>query len=160
MPKFIWGYISGVATSLIAASIWVTAARFSAYRAAGRLIGTWEAHNIDNREIEAVPMPGAGPTEIYRKYGWWSAQSGVLAVRARDIDASTAGIREHKGEIVFDGLTNDRARRTVRYSDSSEIAEQILRIDDSNTIFVFPIPETSSLGEAYRPHVLRRIEKR
>lgn len=148
------GTLFGFIASVFAAYTWDVKARLRAYRAARRLVGTWEAYSISGRRIQATPMPGAGLTAVSLKHRWWQGDSGVLSVRSEDIDSG----RKHDGSIVLDPSNPWLAVRIDRYADSNEISQQFLQLDpsDLNTILVFPDPRVSTLGDVYGKHAWRR----
>jgi hypothetical protein len=132
------GFVLGIAASVVAAYLWDLWARWKAHQTARKLIGTWGAYNIHGRTIDAT-------------------DSGVLDVRAQDIDPSTGKTRDHSGSIVLDPIKPWLATRVYRYADSNERAQQQLEIEpDGNTVYVFPDPTVSTLGDVYGKHVLRR----
>jgi hypothetical protein len=151
------GFFAGIAASILANYIWDLKTRLRAYKMAGRLIGTWEAYDIHGRTVDPTPMKGAGLTVVSSKPHWWSANSGVLDVRAKDIDAATGHTRGHDGHIVFDSASPWRATRIYRYADSNEISEQQLVVgEDFNIVYVFPVPAVATLGDVYGKHAWRR----
>lgn len=149
------GFFLGVVASLLANYVWDLRARYGAYKVARKLVGTWEAFNIDGRTIDTTPMPGATVVSSRR---WWAADAGVLDVRAQDNDASTGRTRRHSGTIVFDRANPWLATRILRYADSNEISQQRLQIDpdDCGIVHIFPDPTVATLGDVYRKHVWRR----
>ena len=108
------GFFAGIVASIIANYLWELGARFRAYKAAGKLVGTWVAYHIRGRTIDTTPMPGAGLTVVSLKPHWWAADSGVLDVRSQDIDDSTGRIRKHDGTIVLDPVNPWLAHRIDR----------------------------------------------
>ena len=152
------GFLAGIVASILANYHWDLRARRRAYKAARKLVGTWVAYNIHGRTIDTTPMPGAGLTVVSSKPHWWAADSGVLDVRAQDIDASTGRTRKHDGTIVLDPANPWLATRIVRYADSNEISQQRLEIDpdDCNVVYVFPDPTVATLGDVYGKHTWRR----
>jgi hypothetical protein len=131
-----------VIASIIANYLWELGTRWSARKAASKLVGTWEAYNIHGRTIDTAPMKGAGLTVVSLKAQWWAADSGVLDVRAEDIDDSTGRTRKHDGTIVLDPTNPWLATRIDRYADSNEISQQRLEIDpkDREIVYIFPDP--------------------
>ena len=151
------GFLGGIVASLIATFLWELPARRRAYRAAAKIVGEWEAYNIEGRTV-TTPMKGAGITEVYLQSRWWSPDSGVLGFHSVDIDSSTGRIRKHDGTIVLDPVNPWLATRIDRYADSNEISQQRLEIDpnDCNTVYIFPDPTVATLGDAYGKHAWRR----
>lgn len=123
------GFFAGILASIIANYLWELGARWRAYKAAGKLVGTWVAYNIHGRTIDTALMQDAGLTVVSLKPHWWAPNSGVLDVRAEDIEASTGRSRKHDGTIVLDPASPWLATRIDRYADSNEISQQRLRID-------------------------------
>jgi hypothetical protein len=152
------GFFAGIVASIIANYFWELGARWRAYKAAAKFVGTWVAYNLDGRTIDAVPMQGAGLTVVSLNPHWWAADSAVLDVRAQDIDDSTGQTRKHSGNIVLDPTNPWLATRIVRYADSNEISQQGLEIDPANCdiVYVFPDPAISTLGDVYGKHAWRR----
>ena len=152
------GFFAGIFASIIANYLWELAARWRAYRAAGKLAGTWVAYSIHGRTIDTAPMQGAGLTVVSLKPRWYTANSGVLDFRSEDIDASTGRTRKHDGTIVLDPVNPWLATRIDRYADSNEISQQRLEIDpkDCNTVYIFPDPAVATLGDVYGKHAWRR----
>ncbi|SRR5258706_15092595 len=151
------GFFAGIVASILANHYWELRARYRAYKAAGELVGTWEAYNMDGRTVDNTPMPGAGLTVVSSKPHWWSANSAVLDVRAQDIDASSGHTRDHEGHIVIDPAFPWLATRIDRYADSNEISEQRLVIGpDFSIVYVFPVATVATLGDVYRKHAWRR----
>lgn len=152
------GFLAGILASIIAAYVWELGARYKAYTAASKLLGTWEAYLIQGRSIDTAPMRGAGLTVVSHKGRWWSADSGVLDFRSEDRGESTGQTRKHEGSIVLNPLTPWLAIRIDRYADSDEVSQQQLLIDpdDPNTILVFPDPAVATLGDQYARHAWRR----
>ena len=151
------GVFLGFIASVLANHYWDFRARYLAYKAANRLVGTWVAYNMHGRTVDATPMAGAGLTKVFSKPHWWSANSAVLDVRAEDIDASTGHTRAHEGHIVIDPSFPWLETRIDRYADSNEISEQRLVIgSDFNIVHVFPIATIASLGDVYQKHAWRR----
>jgi hypothetical protein len=150
----LFGFVAGVLASVIAAYLWDLKSRRRAYKAASKLVGTWEAYLISGRRIETTPMPGAGLTVVSLNHRWWKADSGVLDSRSEDIDTG----RKHGGSIVLDPANPWLAFRIDRYADSNEISQQFLQIDpsDRNTVLIFPDPRVSTLGDVYGKHAWRR----
>jgi len=152
------GFFAGIVASVIANYLWELGARYKAYKAARKLVGTWEAYDLVGRKI-AGPMKGAGLTVISVKHRWWVADSRVLDVRSEDIDVSTGQTtRKHDGAIILHPASPWLAFRVDRYADSDEIAQQQLLLDpkDPNIVFVFPDPSGSILGPVYAKHAWRR----
>jgi hypothetical protein len=151
------GFFSGIVTGIVASYVWDLRARWLAYKAAGKLVGTWVAYNMHGRTVDIAPMPGAGSTVISSKHHWWSANSAILDIHAQDIDASTGHIRDHDGHIVIDPAFPWLATRITRYADSDEISEQRLVIGrDFNVVYVFPVATVATLGDVFGNHALRR----
>lgn len=152
------GFVAGIVASIIANYLWELGARWRAYKAASKLVGTWVAYNIHGRTIDTAPMQGAGLTVVSLNPHWWAADSGVLDVRAEDIDASTGRTRMHDGTIVLDPANPWLATRIDRYADSNEISQQRLEIDpkDGSTVYIFPDPNVATLGDVYGKHAWRR----
>ncbi len=151
------GFFLGIVASIVANYQWDLRARRRAYKAARKLVGTWVAYNIHGRKIDTTPMQGAGLTIVSSKPHWWAADSGVLDVSSQDIDAS-GGTREHDGTIVLNPANPWLATRIDRYSDSNEISQQWLEMDpnDCDTVYIFPDPTVSTLGDVYAKHAWRR----
>jgi len=157
MGYFLAGVVFGFVTSILANHYWELRTKCRAYKAAGKLVGTWEAYNMHGRTVDTTPMTGAGLTVVSAKPHWWSDKSAVLDVRAQDIDASTGKTRDHDGHIVIDPAFPWLATRIDRYADSNEIAEQRLVIGpDLNLVYIFPVPTVSTLGNVYAKHAWRR----
>ena len=151
------GFFAGIVASIVANYIWDLGARWKACSAARRLVGSWVAYDIHGRAIDTTPMPGAGLTVVSSR-SWWGADSGVLDVRAEDIDASTGRTRKHDGTIVLDAVSPWLATRIDRYADSNEVSQQRLEVDpsDYNTVLIFPDPTVATLGDVYGKHAWRR----
>jgi hypothetical protein len=64
------GFFAGILASIIANYLRELAARWKAYKAAEKLVGTWVAFNIHGRTIDDTPMPGAGLTVVSLKPHW------------------------------------------------------------------------------------------
>jgi hypothetical protein len=155
------GCFAGIAASIIANHLWELRARFRAYKAAGRLVGTWVAYDIQGRTIATTRMKGAGLSVVSLKPHWWMADSGVLDVSSEDIDDSTGRTtRKHDGTIVLDPTNPWLATRIDRYADSNEISQQRLAVDpnDRNTVYIFPDATVATLGDVYGKHAWRRQE--
>lgn len=152
------GFIAGIVASVIAAYLWELGVRYKAYRAASRLVGTWEAYSIQGRRIDTAPMRGAGLTVVSHKGHQWSADSGVLDFRSEDINDVTGQTRKHDGSIVLNPLTPWLAIRIDRYADSDEVSQQQLLLDpnDPDTVIVFPDAALATLGGVYARHAWRR----
>ncbi|MGC9970249.1 MAG: hypothetical protein ABSE56_06645 [Bryobacteraceae bacterium] len=152
------GFLAGIVASILANYHWDLRARRRAYKAAGKLVGTWVAYNIHGRTIDTTPMQGADLTVVSSKPHWWAADSGVLDVRAQDTDDSTGRTRKHAGTIVLDPANPWLATRIVRYADSNEVSHQRLEFDpaDCNVVYVFPDPTVATLGDVYGKHAWRR----
>ena len=149
------GFFAGILASIFANYCWDLRARRRAYKAAGKLVGTWVAYKIHGRTIDTTPMPGAGLTAVSSKPQWWAADSGVLDVRSQDIGPA----RRHDGTIVLDPANPWLATRIDRYADSNEISQQRLAIDpnDCNIVYIFPDPAVATLGNVYEKHAWRRL---
>lgn len=154
------GFFAGIVASVIATYLWELGARYKAYQAARRLVGTWVAYGIEGRRIDTKPMKGAGLTVVSLEHRWWAADSRILDVRSEDIDDSTGQKRKHDGAIVLNSANPWLAIRMDRYADSNEISQQQLLIDpnDCNTVLVFPDPAVATLGDVYARHAWRRQE--
>ena len=151
------GVVLGFVASILANHCWDLWKQYRAYKAAGKLVGTWVAYNIHGRTIDTTPMQGAGLTVVSSKPHWWSADSEVLDVYSQDIDASTGRTRKHDGTIVLDPVNPWLATRIDRYADSNEISQQRLEIDPGcDTVYIFPDPTVSTLGDVYGKHAWRR----
>jgi len=88
----LFGFVAGVLASVIAAFLWDLKSRRRAYKAASKLVGTWEAYLISGRRIEATPMPGAGLTVVFLSHRWWKETRGssTFALRISTLAESTA----------------------------------------------------------------------
>lgn len=154
------GFFAGIVASILASHYWELRARYRAYVAAGKLVGTWVAYNMQGRMVDTTPMPGAGLTVVSAKPHWWWANSGVLDVRAQDVNASTGDTRDHDGHIVIDPAIPWLATRVDRYADSNEISEQRLVIGpDSKIVYVFPVATVATLGDVYGKHAWRKLDQ-
>lgn len=158
MNSIFWfGVGLGFIANIIASQCWEFVARYRAWKAAQKLIGTWVAYNIHGRMIDTTPMPGAGLTVGSSSRHWWSSKSAVLDVRAQDIDSATGATRDHDGHIVFDSVIPWLATRIDRYIDSNELVQQQLVIAPGyDVVHVFPIPGVATLGDVYGKHAWRR----
>lgn len=158
MNSIFWfGVVLGFIANIIASQCWELIARYRAWKAARKLVGTWVAYKINGRMVETTPMLGAGLTVVSAKGHWLSADSAVLNVRSQDIDIRSGETRDHDGHIVFDRVIPWLATRVFRYADSNEIGEQRLVIGpDSNIVYVFPVAAVATLGDVYGKHVWRR----
>jgi hypothetical protein len=110
-------------------------------------LGKWILYSRQGR-IAEEPIDGA-LTEVLRKrwWSWFSADSHVLPVRAKDPDG-----REHNDYLAIDLGCRWRANRTILYRDTDEIAQQRIEISPSgNALYVFPDPP----DQGYHQHVLR-----
>ena len=159
MSPFVISIVSGIVTSIIAAYIWELRAQSTAYSTARKLVGTWDAYNIEGRIVSNTPMPGAGDTVVSLRSRWWVAEPPVLDFRSQDIDPVTKQpTRKHDGTIVPDPVYSWLATRIDRYPDSNEVSLQQLQIDPSNSdiVLVFPDPKVATIGDNYGKHAWRR----
>jgi hypothetical protein len=158
MNSIFWfGVALGFIANIIASQCWELIARYRAWQAARKLVGTWVAYNMHGRMVDTTPMAGAGLTAVSAKGHWLSADSAVLYVRSQDTTISSGETRDHDGHIVFDPVIPWLATRIYRYADSNEIAEQRLVIGpDYNIVYVFPVATVATLGDVYRKHAWRR----
>jgi len=62
--EIVTNIIAGFVTSIIAILLWELNLRFRAYKAACKLVGTWVAYKIHDRNIDTTPMQGAGLTVV------------------------------------------------------------------------------------------------
>jgi len=134
-----------VISSLMRSAVPILRRRYQA----SKLVGLWEAHKVNGRDVDPMPMPGASLAEISFRPLW----SSVLDVRAHDV-LSDGWRREHDGYIVFDPSCLSRAVRTVRYQDSLETSRQSIEVIDRDTLLVIPTEP------GYDRHVLRRVKSR
>jgi hypothetical protein len=155
-PAYLIGFLLGGVASHLANHIWETWARLKRHRAARQFVGQWEAYELKNRQLSQHPLSGAGLTTVSLKSKWYSANSGMLDVEASDLDAGGTE-RNHKGHIILDPQVPWLARRVARYEDSHEVTEQKLVLGlDPSTVYVFPVPSTSTLGDGYSPHAWKK----
>ena len=153
------GFVAGIIAGILMSDHWKLRTRYRAYKAAGKLVGTWVAYNMHGQTVENTPMPGAGLIVISSKPHWWSANSAVLDVCAQDIDPSPDRTRDHEDHIVIDPAFPWLATRIDRHTDSNDISEQRLAISpDFNIVCVFPILTIATGRDAYRKHAWRRQE--
>jgi hypothetical protein len=131
------GVLLGIPAGIVVNKIWELWTRSRSHHAAAKLAGVWIAYNMQGRNVDVTPMPGASPTMISAK-SRWSADSHVLEVNGQDI-SSDGKKRDHLGYLAIDPACPWRGIRTVRYADSDEISEQRIEIGrDGNTLYVFP----------------------
>jgi hypothetical protein len=157
MNSIFWfGVALGFIANIVASQCWDLIARYRAWKAARKLVGTWVAYNMRGRTVDTTPMLGAGLTVVSAKRHWLSADSAVLDFSSQD-NLSSGETRDHSGHIVFDPAIPWLATRIDRYADSNEIAEQRLVIGpDYNIVYVFPVAAGSTLGDVYGKHAWRR----
>lgn len=147
--NLIFGAIAGAILSYLVTTYF---GRYTIWRRAKRLIGEWEAFNIEGRALEK--MPNAGITVISQTAHWWRRDFNVLTIEARD--GETAGNRDHHGRISVSSDDLNAASRVLRYKGSAGVARSHLLVsEDGNEIRVTPLDDSR---QDYRPHVLRRRE--
>ena len=157
MIEFWAGVALGFVANILASQCWEFWKRFQAHKAAAKFVGTWVAYDLKGRNVDTVPMKGAGLTEVSSRHPWWSPNAAVLDFFSQDVDANSGATRDHDGRIVIDPAIPWLATRIDRYRDSNEVAQQRLVIGrDFDTIFVFPVPAFSTLGDVYGKHAWRR----
>lgn len=145
-----------IATGLIGRIVTTLFSLFGAIRRrkdAQRWVGRWEAYNLVGRDL-AKPLKDAGPTDVSLPR-WWTGST-KLTFECYDCDAQEHPTRRQTGYILIDPNDSNTARRVGRYLDSAEVYEQQLTMLDSDTILIIPVPERSTLGEAYGKHGWRR----
>jgi len=54
------GVLLGFVASILANHYWDLRTRYRAYKAASKLVGTWEAYNMNGRTIDTTPYAGRG----------------------------------------------------------------------------------------------------
>ncbi len=148
------GFVFGVVGNILVTHYGELVARCRAHAAAKKLVGTWEAYNIDGRVVAHTPMPGAGLTEMSIRSRYpWSAGSHVIQVNAVDLSDG----RQHSGTVVIDSVCPRLATRIVIYEPGDEVIEQRIVISkDFGTLYVFIVAATLGLSTYSRSHALRR----
>ena len=126
-------------------------------RQAQRWVGVWEPYNLVGRDL-AEPMKGGGPATVSLP-PWWKFST-KLSVECYDCDEHGQPLRRQTGHITIHKDDPDAATRIGHYTGSAEFYEQRLRMLDTNTIFITPVPGGASLGDIYGKHGWRRKRKR
>jgi hypothetical protein len=122
-------------------------------RDAQRWVGDWDPYNLVGRNL-AEPMKGASSTKVSLP-GWWKFST-KLTFECYDCDEHGRPARRQTGHILIDTNDPSAATRVGRYVDSAEVYEQRLTKLDNDTILIIPVPERSTLGNAYATHGWRR----